>query len=62
MLTAAIRSGSAIAKNTQDAAYILSDQTKLLIAMNDNIAALLAGGYGGSGGGFIGEPRLFQVY
>jgi hypothetical protein len=47
----------AIAQNTQDAAYILADHTRLLTAMNDNISALLSNGYGGSG--FTSEPRLF---
>jgi hypothetical protein len=46
-----------IAQNTQDAAYILADQTRILAAMNDNIAALLASSF--SGGGFIGETRLY---
>lgn len=47
----------AIAKNTQDAAYILSDQTALLRdilnAINDN------GVGGGSGGSFISDGRAF---
>ena len=50
----------AIAQNTQDAAYILADQTRLLTAMNDNIAALVASGFG-SGGGFIRDDRLFTA-
>jgi len=49
--------GSAIAKNTQDAAYILADQTailnRILEAINDN------GVRGGPASDFIGAPRAY---
>lgn len=46
-----------IAQNTGDAAAILAEHTRLLTAMNDNIAALA--GSGSSGLDFIRSPREF---
>ncbi|MEQ5789086.1 hypothetical protein J3454_14410 [Erythrobacter sp. NFXS35] len=50
----------AIAKNTEDAAYILSDVRSIMQAVNDNIAVLVGGGYG-SGGGYTRQPRGFTA-
>ncbi|MEO1222353.1 MAG: hypothetical protein AAFY42_13590 [Pseudomonadota bacterium] len=49
--------GSEIARNTQDAAYILSDNTVILREIRDGIASLQGGG--GGGDSFIGASRSF---
>lgn len=51
--------GSAIAKNTQDAAYILTDLTAESRAQGETLRQIAAALGSSGGGGFTREPRLF---